>query len=375
MLTDTRSTRVDPFDRFRVDHWVDWMGRFVARRPRLWRLMGDWETRQFADAIHDVEIRAPIFISGLARSGSTILLECLASHPDVVTHRYRDFPGILAPIIWDRIASRLYANGKASVERAHGDGIAITPDSPEAIEEMIWMAFYPDAHDPARDNTLRRGDVRADFATYYRDHIRKLLWLRDGSRYLSKGNYNVARLEGLLEIFPDARFIIPIRDPISHIASLMRQHDLFCAAEARHPAALRYMQHVGHFEFGLDRRPLNLGDDARIAEIERTWQQGRDVEGWALYWAAVHDFLADQLAGNSTLRRAALVVRFERLCEEPIGELRQVHAHAELEIEPDKLDELARRIRAPDYYALPFDQAEQHMIRQLTAAAAAKFGY
>jgi hypothetical protein len=41
------------------------------------------------------------------------------------------------------------------------------------MEEMIWMAFYPHAHDPAGDNSVER--VSSDFAAFYRDHIRKLL--------------------------------------------------------------------------------------------------------------------------------------------------------------------------------------------------------
>src|SRR3546814_11107493 len=68
------------------------------------------------------------------------------------------------------------------------------------------------------------------------------------------------------------------------LASLMRQHELFAAAESRYPAALRYMQRVGHFEFGLDRRPLNLGKADETAEVLRLWRDGWDIEGWSLYW-------------------------------------------------------------------------------------------
>src|SRR3546814_14543435 len=89
----------------------------------------------------------------------TILLESLAAHPDTVTHRYRDYPGVLAPIFWDRVSEHLYAGRSTPVERAHGDGIAVTQDSPEAIEEMLWMAFHPESPDPACDNTIGRGGI------------------------------------------------------------------------------------------------------------------------------------------------------------------------------------------------------------------------
>ena len=141
----------DRLDRFRVEPWVDVIGGAVERWPGLWRRLAAAETRRLTDAIGAIEIRAPIFICGLARSGTTILLECLAAHPDTATHRYRDYPGVLAPIVWNRVAERLYAGGSAPRERAHGDGIAVTPDSPEAVAEMLWMAFDAGAHDPARD--------------------------------------------------------------------------------------------------------------------------------------------------------------------------------------------------------------------------------
>ena len=77
---------------------------------------------------------------------------------------------------------------------------------------------------------LDRQTSHPAFESFYRDHIRKLLRVRGGRRYLAKGNYNVTRLEYLLQLFPDARFVIPVRDPRWHIASLIKQHALFCPA-------------------------------------------------------------------------------------------------------------------------------------------------
>lgn len=359
-------------DRFRVEAWMDWFGGFVTRHPGLLRRIGNLETRQLAEELARIEIEAPIYVSGLARSGTTILLECLAEHPDTATHRYRDYPGLLAPVAWNKLSQRLYARRAAAVERAHGDGIDVTPDSPEAMEEMLWMAFHPRCHDPGSDNSVGRGQVAPAFAAFYRDHIRKLLWLRGSRRYLSKGNYNLARLGGLIDLFPDARFIVPIRDPVTHVASLMRQHSLFSQAESRHPAALRYMQRVGHYEFGLDRRPLNLGDGRGVAEVQSLWQQGREVEGWALYWAQVHGALIARLSIDPALREATLLVSYEALCGEPAAMLRRIHAQARLPVADAEIDRLAARIRAPAYYRLPFDAEEQKTIRRLTGETFAR---
>ncbi|WP_256206685.1 sulfotransferase [Pseudomonas sp. BAY1663] len=70
------------------------------------------------------------------------------------------------------------------------------------------------------------------------------------------------RLGYLQRLYPDARFVLAIRDPVWHIASLIKQQRLFVAGERAEPRALEHMRRVGHYEFGLDRRPINVGDDA-----------------------------------------------------------------------------------------------------------------
>lgn len=206
--------------------------------------------------------------------------------------------------------------------------------------------MFGDGHDPACDNRIGP-EVATHFTDFYRDHIRKLLWLRQGRRYLSKENYNLVRLRALIAIFPDVRIIVPLRDPVTHIASLNRQHTLFSAAEAAYPEALRYMQRVGHFEFGLDRRPLNVGDAAVRAAVQNHWHHGREVEGWSLYWANLHDYLATRLGEDASLAEAALLVRFEDLCADPHGVLRRILTHA-----PFGGRRVACRHRATDSYAI-----------------------
>ena len=80
------------------------------------------------------------------------------------------------------------------------------------------------------------------FERFYADHLKKILLVRGGQRYLSKGNYNLTRFAYLRKLFPDARFIVPVRDPRWHIASLMKQHRLFCAEERRDPRILKHMR-------------------------------------------------------------------------------------------------------------------------------------
>jgi hypothetical protein len=359
---------------FRVTSWVRRCGGFVANNRDLWIHLAKVETKLRAADIEDVAIDRPVFVCGLARAGTTILLETLARHRQLGSHRYSDNPFVFTPIFWNRFLARLPTADAAPVERAHADGIAVTPESPEAFEEMIWMAFFSGLHDPGCSAVLDGGTHQPDFEHFLRSHIRKLLWVRGRPRYLSKANYHVTRLEYLLKLFPDARFVLPVRRPSAHIASLMKQHRLFCAGEECHPDALDHMRRIGHFEFGLDRRPINVGDGA-MPKILAAFQRGEEVLGWALYWASLHRFLADRLQVSEALRAAVHVVRFEDLCEKPTETLTHLFAHCELPGSSELIAGAAEGLHAPVYYRPDFSAADLETIGEVTAAAARRFGY
>ncbi len=362
-------------DGFQVAGWVDRLGGFISRHKALWIKLGNWETRLLSDTLAGIQVEQPIYISGLARSGSTILLETLARFEGVVTHQYRDYPPIFTPYFWNWFLNRMPAKEDQAVERTHRDGIMITPESPEAFEEVLWMAFFPGIHDAQTSSVLDQGTAKQEFESFYRDHIRKLLAIRGGCRYLSKGNYNVTRLEYLLKIFPDARFVIPIREPSWHIASLMKQHALLCEGERRNPRALEHMRRVGHFEFGLDRRPIEAGDRPCTDEIRALWEKGEEARGWARYWSHIHGYIADRLDANPRLRDASLVVRFEDICHAPRDVMQTVFEHCRLSGSETLLAELTDRIRAPSYYKPNFSDEELDMIDSLTRPIAERFGY
>jgi hypothetical protein len=360
---------------FEVARWVDLLGGHMARHPGLWTRLGNAESRILKDVLEKTRIEAPIYVSGLARAGSTILLELLADHEDTVTHRYKDYPPVFTPYWWNRFLQFMPKQDAPPAERAHKDGIVITPESPEAFEEVLWMAFFEHLHDPTRKAVLDRETANPAFERFYRDHIRKLLAVRGGRRYLSKGNYNLTRLAFLQKTFADARFVVPLRAPAWHIASLIKQHRLFCEGETGNPKALEHMRRVGHFEFGLDRRPINAGDDAAIKEIESLWQDGREVEGTARYWAHLHGFLADQLDADPVLRDAALIVHFEDLCAAPAETVERLYQHSRLTLSPERRDCLARKIAAPSYYRPDFSVEETALIERITGPVSARFDW
>ncbi len=355
-----------------VSRSTDFLGRLAERYPALLLRLGRWEADWASDALAKHAIDRPIYVTGLARSGSTILLELLAAHEDVATHQYRDFPLIQIPLWWNSFLDRASRGKSEPVERAHKDGIAVTPQSPEAMEEVLWMAFFPDCHDPTVSNVLVGQDSAPDFEAFYRRHLRKLLLLRQGKRYLAKDNYNVSRLGFLHKLFPDARFVVPVRDPVGHVASLIKQHKLFCAEEAKDRRIIDHMRRSGHFEFGLDRRPTNFGDAETARRIQTLWQDGREIEGTALYWASVYGFVANLLGNDRVLAGQTLLVHYDDLCAEPDATLDRLYRHCGLDVPETTRRAQAARIAAPTYYKPEFTDQEIDVIHAATARTAAR---
>jgi hypothetical protein len=358
---------------FYVPAVLDFLGALVHRHRDFWIGLGRLESSLLAEQLRAVRVTMPIYVCGLARSGTTLLHEVIAAHPRMASHRIKDYPLLFTPYWWRQASARL--RPAPPHERPHRDRMMITTESPDAVEEMLWMAFFPNCHDPAVDNRLGWEDRNPAFEKFYRTHLQKLLLAETAERYVAKANYHVARLPYLLRLFPDARFVIPVREPAAHIASLVRQHRWFSAGQRGNRRALEYFRRSGHFEFGLDRRPMNLGDSPRVERILHAWADGQEIRGWALLWAMVHEYLARLLESDARVKAAALPVRFEELCAAPAATLRAVFGHCRLDGAEAIVERFAPGIRTPDYYQSPFSPEELALVRTETADAARSWGY
>lgn len=353
-----------------VTPFLDRWGRRVSQHPKRWIHLGNLESFLLKDQLEEQEVHAPIFVSGMARSGSTILLEILHKHPQTASFSYEDFPFVHVPWFWSRVLHYGSSKVPAPVERAHQDRILITPKSPEAMEEMLWMHFFSDLHDPAVSHLKEGGECVEPFKTYYRKTVKKRLVASGKSRYLCKGNYHVSRLGMLQRVFPSARFVLPIRHPLSHIASSLKQHQLFLEAELRDPKILAHMKRVGHFEFGLERKAVNCGNPEDSLKIQQLWAEGKDIEGYALQWKVIHDHLAEQI-----LREEVLCVRYEDLCGDSEQVLKELFVHCQLLGAEKVIQDYQKKLSLPRYYQQGFSPRERECIEEMTGQCAAKFGY
>jgi hypothetical protein len=352
------------------------LARAIRATSGFWVRAGNLETALLRRRLSGIEIEQPIYVGSMARSGTTIVTEMIGRHPDVAHHYYRDSIDIWTPWAWDLVASRAPVDDNPQ-ERVHDDGLMVTTRSPEAVEEMLWMKFFDFLHDERRSNVLEADTRNPAFEKFYRDHLRKLLYTRGRSRYLTKANHITARVLYLLRLFPDARFVVPVRHPVNQIASFVKQDRLM---QRKHAAdrLLRNMVHmIGHFEFGPDKRCLNLDDTAAVRRIRGLWDSGRTVEGWSVYWNQVHSHILRRVDENPELARASLIVRFEDLCRDAARVIDRILEHCSLA--PDGFGPVRQHyidnLHEPTYYQPSFDDSELQLIQEITGETAGRLGY
>ena len=201
-----------------------------------------------------------VFITGLARSGTTILLNALYKSNIFASLSYADMPFVLAPNLWSKISSK--KKDLKFKERAHGDGIKVSTDSPEAFEEVFWKTF----------NEVDSDELEEKFRVYVGNIVHRY----KKERYLSKNNQNIKRVELISSIFTQSKIIIPFRDPIQHSYSLLIQHEKFIKDSRIDKFISKYMKLIGHTEFGpnyipIQNQNLNFPNDLEINHWIEQW--------------------------------------------------------------------------------------------------------
>ncbi len=201
--------------------------RFAANRLRIEDLL-----RRHPE-IHAIEIRRPIIIAGLARSGTTHLQNLLGADARLRSLPYWEaqepvpVPGeAAAPGAEDpRIARsrqgiamqdeviplfRLMFNLQA--ERAHEEIDLLAIDFSTMLFETLallprWRDYYM-AHD------------QTPHYEYLKKVLKVLQWLRGGERWLLKSPQHLEQFGPLMRVFPDATVVLTHRDPVATVASM-----------------------------------------------------------------------------------------------------------------------------------------------------------
>jgi hypothetical protein len=182
--------------------------------------------------IEDVEIRRPIIVVGLPRSGTTHLVNLIAADQRLRSMPLwegqepvpdpREQPG--ADGVDPRYArsARAWAGMQATAPLV----AAMHPMSPDHIHEEIELQL-PDFASYNQEWVVRAprwrdhylGHDQTPHYAYMKTVLKILQWLRPGERWVLKSPQHLEQLGPLLATFPDATVVITHRDPVAVIQS------------------------------------------------------------------------------------------------------------------------------------------------------------
>lgn len=226
-----------------------------------------------------------VFVSGLARSGTTILLNAIDKSGAFSSLSYQDMPFVLAPNLWSKIS--FTSKNNQSIERAHRDNIKISSQSPEAFEEVFWMTFNEQDE-----------DTHQKFLSYVQLINNKY----NKNRYLSKNNQNIKRLELLSKLFPYSKILIPFRHPEQHAYSLLSQHNRFINYSKKDKFISDYMKWIGHSEFGPNYTPIHAKN--------LYFENSLDINHWIEQWFLVYSNILEAVNNKDNIT----FISYDRLC-------------------------------------------------------------
>lgn len=346
--------------------------RFAFASPLVQKVLTDVENDLFRKDLASTQSRNEVFITGLPRAGTTLMLELLHGTGEFRAFTYREMPFILAPLLWNKL-SRSSRKAGEKQERAHGDGMEISVDSPEAFDEVIWLTYLSKKIvGQDRLEPVSRDDIDDEFVEAMRNVIRKLLALsrrtnleETVTRYLSKNNAHISRIDALLEMFPTSQVLVVFRNPLAHIGSLAKQHERFSREHEDDAFSRDYMKWIGHFEFGGNFKPINFDgwlDETGVPSVV-------DEAFWLEYWSAAYAYALEHRAGNVHF------IDFDALLREGAHSLSRIGELLQL-ANTEKLVEAASQFRSPtshppDTAGLPqhvWERAQQ-IHKQLQAIA------
>ena len=204
----------------------------------------------------NLQIIKPIFICGLARSGTTAVLNLLNNHSETGSFENQDLPFIKTLFFWNKI-NTLFYKGLKQRSRIHGDGLLVDQYSPESLEEIIWKDFLEEYNNFGFFNFLDAKYFNQEFENHYTKQIKKILKVRGNKkRYLSKGNYNIFRVKYIKKLFPDSKIIICFRDPIELAISSTKVHQVFLNLSKENLYFDKRLNIMCHYEFGKFRKTV-----------------------------------------------------------------------------------------------------------------------
>ena len=286
-----------------------YLNRLLSNRLKIQR-----DLTQMPEIRH-MEVKRPLFIIGLPRTGSTLLQRLLARDPSVRSLQTWEMmcpspPPAQETYLTDtrrRDAERRLKllNWMAPEFASVHEWTAGEPEECLSLLQatLVSIVFEMMAPVPSYSQWLETQDLHQPYQ-YYRQQLQLLQYRMRGDHWVLKSPIHLFALKEVLEIFPDARIIMTHRDPVKILPSICSYF------------AVLYKLHCR---------------DVDLTTLGPYWLEK---------WAAANDAAIDlrEKVGNDRF----LDVDYRRLVKEPFGVVKEIYDHFDYELSPEALDAMTR---------------------------------